>query len=376
MRIFQCRIPNSELERIGAFSAEGNSVEFDCSERRARFRFNQLLQRAFSNLRNVVTGRRAIYIHRNSGIPLIGSNSFGIVDRNTSIVEVKPITGCNLDCIFCSVDEGVSSKDKRDVVVEEEYLVEEFRKLAEFKRVRVEAHINASGEPLLYSRIVDLVRDLRSIPNVGVISMDTNGVMLTEDLALRLRDAGLTRFNISISGFSQEAYSRMSGSSASVDRLKDVIRFCSGIAEVLIAPVWVPGFNDSEIEELIAFAKRLNVRIGIQNFLEYERGRRPTAQLSMEEFRARLKALEQKHGVKLLLSPDDFGIVRTERLPKPFRKGDIVNAYVASEGRGAGEFIGVCSGRNITLLGSFRVGSCARVRILRSKHNIFLARRV
>jgi len=374
LNVFHTSVSKQELEDIGRFRIGPHFIEFDASEKRARVKFNSLLQRAFSNLRNGINGRRAIYVHRNSGIPLIGSNSFGIVDRNTSTVEVKPITGCNLDCIFCSVDEGFSSKDKADIVVEEEYLVEEFRKLAEFKGVPIEAHINANGEPLLYSRIVDLIRDLRKVPNVRTISIDTNGTMLTEELAVRMKEAGLTRFNISISSLSQDAYSRMSGSRASVEHLKHMIEFCSRIAEVLIAPVLVPGINDSEIEPLIEYAKALNVRIGIQNFLEYPHGRRPVKQIPMEDFKERLRRLEKKHRVKLLLSPSDFNIVKTERLPKPFRKGMTVEAEIICPGRRPGECIASAGERNLTVLNCHKSSGRIRVKILRSKHNIFLGR--
>ena len=63
-----------------------------------------------------------MYIHQNSGIPLIGTNYFGLVDRDTNIIEFKPITSCNIDCIYCSV---AQEKRVMDYVVEKDYLVQE-----------------------------------------------------------------------------------------------------------------------------------------------------------------------------------------------------------------------------------------------------------
>ena len=73
-------------------------------------------------LKNKLNGNNTLYIHKNSGIPLIGSLSFGIIDRGSNMLEIKPLTSCNADCIFCSVDEGPSSKKIRDIVVEKDYL--------------------------------------------------------------------------------------------------------------------------------------------------------------------------------------------------------------------------------------------------------------
>jgi uncharacterized Fe-S cluster-containing radical SAM superfamily enzyme len=39
-------------------------------------------------------------------IPLVGHIAFGVIDRGTNIIQVRPTSLCNLNCIFCSVDAG------------------------------------------------------------------------------------------------------------------------------------------------------------------------------------------------------------------------------------------------------------------------------
>ena len=57
----------------------------------------------------------------------------------------------------------------------------EFRKLVEFKKSdKIDAHINAQGEPTLYAEMIDLVRDIMSIKGVKTSSIDTNGLLLTK----------------------------------------------------------------------------------------------------------------------------------------------------------------------------------------------------
>ncbi|MFP3179020.1 MAG: radical SAM protein, partial [Thermocladium sp.] len=34
--------------------------------------------------------------------PLVGSLAFGIIDRGTNVIEVRPTSICSLSCIFCS----------------------------------------------------------------------------------------------------------------------------------------------------------------------------------------------------------------------------------------------------------------------------------
>jgi hypothetical protein len=310
-----------------------------------------------------------------SGIPLIGSNAFGLVDRNTSLVEVKPITGCNLNCIFCSVDEGASSRKVADFVVEKNYLVKGFKKLAEFKRCKVEAHINAHGEPLLYSEIVDLVRSLSS-SCVHTVSMDTNGILLNEELVDELIDAGMTHFNLSINSLDEEVAKKLAGTNSyNVKKVKKIAEYIAkkGKGKLVIAPVWVPGFNDDEIPKIIKFSLGLGARIGIQNFLNYRFGRNPAKQMPWKIFYSKLAELEKVFKAKLILSEESFGIHKTIPLPKPFKKGDVIEARLACDGRYLNEKIAVADDRNITVP-NCGADSNVRVRIVRSKHNVFVGR--
>ncbi|MFQ6034155.1 MAG: radical SAM protein, partial [Candidatus Bipolaricaulia bacterium] len=72
----------------------------------------------------------------------------------------------------------------------------------EAERVRVFQIALGGGEPLLHSRIVDMVRLARQhrlVPN-----LTTNGNLLTLDLALALKEAGLGQVQISLNGTTEE----------------------------------------------------------------------------------------------------------------------------------------------------------------------------
>src|SRR3989338_4237946 len=182
LKIFYAYIDNKSLEKIAPFEVNKNSITFkNVAENNARRKFEFLLFNSFKNLKNRLNNKKTIYIHQSSGIPLIGTNYFGLIDRGTNIIEVKPITSCNIGCIFCSVDEGPYSRRKADFVVEKDYLVNEFRKIVEFKASsNIDAHINAQGEPTLYADMAELVRGIMSVKGVKRSSIDTNGTLLTK----------------------------------------------------------------------------------------------------------------------------------------------------------------------------------------------------
>src|SRR3989338_539992 len=105
LKLFYTYLDDHEVNSIGKYSVNQHSLDFKgVSEEKARRKITLLLGKSFENLRNRMTHKLTTYIHRNSGIPLIGTNYFGIIDRGTNTIEVKPLTSCNISCIFCSVD--------------------------------------------------------------------------------------------------------------------------------------------------------------------------------------------------------------------------------------------------------------------------------
>lgn len=381
LKIFCFYIDNKLLAKIGDFKIKDNSIIFKKTpEKRAERKFNNLLTEGFRDLKNTISNKKTIYIHKNSGIPLIGSNSFGIIDRNTSIIDIRPITSCNLNCIFCSVDAGISSKNQVDFVVEREYLVEEFKKLVDFKGCNVEVHLGSQGEPLLYAEIVELIKDMASIEKVKTISMDTNGTLLTEELVDRLAKAGLTRINLSLNAIDKDLARKLVGYNYNLDKIKEIASYIAKKMELAIAPVLVPSFNDDEMEKLIEFAKKIKgdrkgYFIGIQNFLNYRFGRNPCKQLSWDEFYLRIKDLEKKTHTKLIIGPEDFNIQKTKKLPRPFKKGQIIKAEIVCPGRLKNEMLAVASNRTISVPNCFKKG-IVKIKITRTKHNIFMGRLV
>ena len=380
LKNFFFHISKDELNRLGRWKVTDNVLEIEGKENIARRNFNHLLEIKLQELKSF-QGKPTTFIHKGF-LPLIGSLYFGIVDRNTNVIEIRPVTGCNLNCIFCSVD---MSKRLREFVVQKDYLVEEFEKLAELKLKTVneiEAHINAQGEPLLYDPLSELIKDISKIKGVKTISIDTNGTLLTKEKVDEFVKAGLTRFNVSLNAFSKETANKISSTNYPLEHVLEMCRYIAKKCDILIASVWLHGINDKDIEEIVKFSlelkeirnKRKPVQstpfIGIQNFLEYQFGKRPIKQQTWENFYSFLKKLEEKYNTKLILKKEDFTIKEANVLKKPFKKSQRVEAEIVCEGRFENEKLAKAQERTITIPKCSKSGK-VRVKITRDKYNVF-----
>jgi len=371
MRIFSFSLPHKKLLEIGQYEIKNGAIIFPHETDKKRKQFMHILENSMKKLTNKLTNKPATYIHRNSGIPLLGHSAFGIVDRNTTTIEVKPITGCNISCSFCSV---ADNKRIHDFVIEMEYLIQEVEKLIVFKQCDVDIFINAHGEPLLYADLIPLIKQLSGTKRVKNIAMITNGTLLTEEKVKTLVDNGLTQLNISLNSLDKEKGKKLMGKNYNAETVTEVIERSIELLPITLAPVWIPGVNDEDIEAMVAFVserqdKPFPLQIHIQNFLEYKFGNSPAKEKPWSKFYEDLKNLEQKYHIPLVIPNTE--IKPTTSLPKPFQKGDIIEANIVCPGRLPKEMIAVAQGRIISIPNSTKQSGVVKLKITRSKHNIF-----
>lgn len=329
-----------------------------------------------------ITKRNLVFITRESGIPLLGHAAFGLIDRGTNLIQVRPVSGCNLNCIFCSVDEGRKSRTRAtDYIVEPEYLAEKLAGIVRFKGEGCEAHIDGQGEPLLYPYMEELLMRISRIDEIDVISMQTNGVLLSES-KIEMLENYVTRINLSLSTLDEKRAKQLYGVKYPLKRVLDAARMVAeSKMDLLIAPVWVPGYNDDEMEKIIQFALEIGAGkkyppLGIQKYIPYKYGRKLKNVMTFREFYSRLKEWEKEYGVKLVLKPEDFGIEKRPRIPHPIKKGDRFAARIVAEGRMHGEMITVVKDRVVTVITNKKVGDIVKFEIVRAHDGIFLGEEI
>ena len=337
MTHFYFDIAHDELLSIGDYAVSKHTISFAAKQGVVDRKFMQLLlNKLHTELRFTRTGTRTIFVDHG---PLIGARRFGIIDSDTNCIEIRPVTGCNLNCTYCSVDEGIAVK-KRNYLIDRGLLVQELTKLCALKKSEeLLIHISSQGEPLLYGDTVELVREIKQISKIKEITICSNGTFLTPQLIDDLVAAGLTRYNISINAIDPEIAKKVAGCDYNIERVKEIARYLAKKVILIVAPTMLHGINEGEMPKIIQFCKEIGAHIGIQNFLEYKRGRNPTDSLPWEQFEKKMQAWEKEFDV-VLLNPDYGFVIRDDAvLHRPFVRGDIVTAeylypgYVKARGR-------------------------------------------
>jgi uncharacterized Fe-S cluster-containing radical SAM superfamily enzyme len=186
-----------------------------------------------------------------------------------------------------------------------------------------------------------------------------------------------------LNAFSFETAEKIAGLAYPLDNLKKVCKYIAKKADILLAPVWLHEINDKDIEEIIKFSSELKkIRpqqkvpfIGIQNFLEYDHGRKPVKEQSWEKFFDYIEKLEKKHKIHLKLSRGDFGIVPAKS-KKFFKKDDVVDAIIVCSGMFKHEMLCVASDKIIAVNTDKKEGKRIRVKITRDKYNVFYAKEI
>jgi len=169
--------------------------------------------------------------------------------RRVSYVRISLTDRCNYRCQYCMPEAGVDLVPRADVLRFEE--VERIVRAlvgVGVRRVRL-----TGGEPTVRKDLVELVRRLHAL-DLDDLSLTTNGQLLST-LAQPLKDAGLSRLNISIDTLDApkfRAITRRGDLSAVLDGLEAAR--AAGFTGTKINTVVMGGVNDAELPSLCAFA--------------------------------------------------------------------------------------------------------------------------
>ncbi len=321
---------------------------------------------------------KLIRITPDSGIPLLGCIAFGAIDRGTNLLQIRPTNACNLKCPFCSTNANNEKMHPYVYEVDLDYLVDCIKEVVKFKGNGVELNFDSVGEILTYNDFVKLVSICSKLKGVYSTSMQTNGTLLNEKLVDSLEKAGVKRINLSMNSLNPEKAKKLSGTSSyDIQKVINMAKYISrSKIELLVAPVWLPGVNDEDIDGIIEFAKSLNVKLGIQKYEVYKYGRKykGAKNLTWWKFYNQLKSWEKKHGVNLRLTAKDFNIQRMQRLPDVFKSGDKLNVIVKAPGWLNGQMIGVANNRCISINDCrVSINDKVRVKIVEDKNGLYVA---
>jgi cyclic pyranopterin phosphate synthase len=124
------------------------------------------------------------------------------------------------------------------------------------------------GEPLLRKNIPVLIEQLTKINGIEDISLTTNGVLLTRNMAQQLKDAGLQRITVSLDALDNETFKSISDVSFDVDKVLNAIEVADsvGLSPVKVNMVVKKGVNEHAI---LPMAKYFHNSGKILRFIEF-----------------------------------------------------------------------------------------------------------
>jgi GTP 3',8-cyclase len=216
--------------------------------------------------------------------PLVDGQGRKIVYLRLSLTD-----RCNFRCSYCS---PAAPETHEDPLAREEVarLARIFGALG-IRRVRL-----TGGEPTLRKDILEVVRDVAAAPGIEEIALTTNGHLLST-LARPLREAGVTRLNVSLDTLDAEKLRRIAGRGATLDRIVQGIQaaYSARFASVKLNVVVVRGENDGELGVLARFAWQFGATARFIELMPFGPGAPvPTAEV---------KALLAAQGVRLEPDP-------------------------------------------------------------------------
>jgi cyclic pyranopterin phosphate synthase len=222
---------------------------------------------------------------------------FGRVHTN---LRISVTDRCNIRCFYCMPDENVRFRPRDELL--------SFEEITRFVRVAAGLGVNkvrlTGGEPLVRYELYRLVRQLAAIDGIDDLALTTNGILL-EEQAQDLKNAGLSRINISLDTLSEETFYRISRREgldrvlAGIDAARRV-----GFKKIRLNAVAIRGLTEPDIVPLARFARERDMEMRFIEFmpLDAEQNWQSEQVLTGDEIRA---ALETEFGPLTPAGRDD-----------------------------------------------------------------------
>jgi len=184
-----------------------------------------------------------------------------LLDKHHRIINYLRLSvtdRCNLRCVYCMPDEGMTFIPHREILTYEEMLhLVELCVANGIRKIRL-----TGGEPLVRRGIISFIDRLNRIEILKEITLTTNGVLLKE-FARDLRKYGICRINVSMDTLKAEKFNTITRRPffekvwEGIEEAESV-----GMAPIKLNVVAMKGFNDDEILDFarLTYRKPYHVR--------------------------------------------------------------------------------------------------------------------
>ena len=178
-------------------------------------------------------------------------------NRTITYLRLSVTELCNLRCRYCMPEEGVPKKRHEEMLSQEEMIMA-VRSCAALgiSKLRI-----TGGEPLVKPNIVSLCQKAAAVRGIEEVCLTTNGTLLPH-MAGALKEAGVSRLNISLDTLDEEKYrfiTRGGELSSAMNGIEAAL--AAGFRKIKLNTVLIGSFNDAEIRPLAALTKQYPVDV-------------------------------------------------------------------------------------------------------------------
>ena len=176
-------------------------------------------------------------------------------NRNIDYIRISITDRCNLRCRYC-MPEDISFVG-HDKILRYEEITRIVQILAQRGITKVKI---TGGEPLVRHGCTDLIREIKKIPGIEMVTLTTNGILL-QSMLPKLLEAGVDAVNVSLDTFQRARYEYLTGKDACEMVLAGIQdAYKSGIPLKLNC-VPIEGENTDELSEFFSWAKRKQIAV-------------------------------------------------------------------------------------------------------------------
>ncbi|EMH46716.1 molybdenum cofactor biosynthesis protein A [Helicobacter pylori HP116Bi] len=156
------------------------------------------------------------------------------------------------------------------------------------KKIRI-----TGGEPLLRKGLDEFIAKLHAYNKEVALVLSTNGFLLKK-MAKGLKDAGLSRVNVSLDSLKSDRVLKISQKDALKNALEGIEESLKVGLKLKLNMVVMKGVNDDEILELLEYAKNRDIQIRYIEFMENTHAKDLVKGLKEEEI---LDLIAQKYKI-------------------------------------------------------------------------------
>ncbi|GAA9498948.1 GTP 3',8-cyclase MoaA [Helicobacter pylori] len=184
-------------------------------------------------------------------------------NRIIDYIRVSVTKQCNFRCQYCMPATPLNFFDDEELLPLDNVL--EFLKIAideGVKKIRI-----TGGEPLLRKGLDEFIAKLHAYNKEVALVLSTNGFLLKK-MAKDLKDAGLSRVNVSLDSLKSDRVLKISQKDALKNALEGIEESLKVGLKLKLNTVVMKGVNDDEILELLEYAKNRSIQIRYIEFME------------------------------------------------------------------------------------------------------------